>query len=137
MKASLFGLVGGMQGVTPDTPAENMIDILTKHLIQQERSLLVIDNLDSEQLSPLVYKLVNGMWIQDEKADDVAILITSRLKGDILEEQIGRINKTIDLGSFAMEEGVEFLQEGLNEVSKSSTPRQRISSKNLVAFPPP
>ena len=69
MKASLFGLVGGVQGVKPGTPADIMIDILTSHLIQQERSLLVIDNLDSEQLSPLVYKLVNGMWLQDEKAE--------------------------------------------------------------------
>ena len=52
-----------------------MVDVVTSHLIQQEKSLLVIDNLDSEVFSSLVNKLVNGMWVQDEKAK-VALLIS-------------------------------------------------------------
>ena len=69
----------------------------------------VIDNLDSEEFSRFVNKLVNGMWVQDEETK-FALLITSRLKDDFLKEKILRSSANIHLESFSLEDGVEFLR---------------------------
>ena len=110
IKASLYGLARRMEKIPSDTDADRMVDIVTSHLIQQKRSLLVIDNLDSDELSPLVNRLVNGMWwVQDEEAE-VAMLITSRLEGDRLRRNVNRASTNIHLDSFSLDEGVEFLR---------------------------
>ena len=75
LKASLFGLAWKIGEVSADADGERMADVVTSHLIEQGKCLLVIDNLDSEDFSPLVNKLVNGMWLQQNRESEVAMLI--------------------------------------------------------------
>ena len=108
IKASLFGLARQMNQLDPNIDAKRLVDIVTGHLLEQERSLLVIDNVDSEDFSPLVQKIINGPWLRDSKT---SLIITSRLKEDLLKDQMDLSFKCINLQSFGLEEGVDFLRK--------------------------
>ena len=85
-------------------------NIVTEHLEQlQDRSLVNIDNLDTERLSDLANKLVNGDWIN---RSNVSIIITTRLKAETVGDLLTRSRhlETLTLDSFENEEAVEFLE---------------------------
>ena len=54
LKASLFGLAKQMDPNSSKFDSDIWVQVVTGHLKDQDRSLLVIDNLDSEDFSPLV-----------------------------------------------------------------------------------
>ena len=106
LKASISRLARRLKGVTDEQSEDMLVDTLTHHLINQERCLLVIDNVDSESFSSLTYKLINGMWVNESK---VSMILTSRLSKDILEGNITRPTNSFTLVSLSLKEGVDFL----------------------------
>ena len=106
IKTSLFGLARKMDQINHNIEDERLVDVVTAHLREQEKCLLVIDNLDSEELSSLASKVVNGMWLRDS---NVSMIITSRLKD--LSGSISLPSTTINLDCFLLEEGVDFLRK--------------------------
>ena len=86
IKASLFGLANGIGYVNPRVPTDILVQVVTIHLKEQEKCLLVIDNLDSEDFSPVLNRLVNDSWVGESNA---SILITSRLEERQLKGNIG------------------------------------------------
>ena len=120
LKASISRLARRLKGVTDEQSEDMLVDALTHHLINQERCLLVIDNVDSERFSPLTYTLINGMWVNESK---VSMILTSRLSNDILEENITRPTNPFTLDCFSLTEGVDFLGK------KDQHPPRRSKSK--------
>ena len=74
MKSSLYGLARGMDQINSNVADDILVQVVTSHLREQERCLLVIDNPDSEHFSKLVKHLVYGSWVRESK---VSILLTS------------------------------------------------------------
>ena len=81
-KTSLFGLATKLRMLNDsyDIEDDRLVDIATSHLLEQERCLIVVDNLDSEEFSPLVNRFINGSWVRESK---VSMIITSRLKENV------------------------------------------------------
>ena len=58
-KASLFGLAMRvrMQSDSHDIGDDQLVDIATNHLLEMERCLIIVDNLDANEFSTLVNDL--------------------------------------------------------------------------------
>ena len=121
IKTSLFGLARKMDRINHNIEDERLVDVVTGHLMEQEKCLLVIDNLDSEELSSLAFKVVNGMWLRES---NVSLIITSRLKD--LSKKISLPSTTINLDCFVLEEGVDFLRK------RTDLPLEQTDSQELV-----
>ena len=106
MKSSLYGLAKGMDKVNSNVADDILVQVVTSHLREQERCLLVIDNLDRENFSPLMKQLVNGSWVRESK---VSILVTSRLEENQLAKSLTMASASIILGSFNTQDGIVFL----------------------------
>ena len=108
IKASLFSLGKTIGVVDNDTDDSRLASIVIDHLQKkQARFLLVIDNFDSVEMSVLARKLVSGSWI---KESEVSMILTSRLDKENFPK-IATKPFLVDLKSFELQEGVEFLRK--------------------------
>ncbi len=107
-KSSLYGLASRMGHVSTDIKDNRLFELVTGNLRKlQERSLVIVDNLDEEHPSNLANNLVNGRWIQESR---VSMIITSRLKAEVLEAgMLKYLSEAKTLGCFDLDEGVQFL----------------------------
>ena len=106
LKASLFGLARKIEPkFSADTDCLLLVQIITDFLQKQQRSLLVLDNLDSEEFSPIISKIINGSWFRTSQTH---ILLTSRLEKKQLEEILPESN-ILKLDSFSKEDAMRFL----------------------------
>ena len=109
LKSSLFSLASKFSQVDASTDETRLVDLVTSFLARQKKCLLIIDNLDNEELTPMVTKLVNGRWIADSC---VSMMITTRITQDMMMENLTSSKvKAYELTSLLLEEGVEFLQK--------------------------
>ena len=113
IKASLFSLGKTIGVVDNDTDDSRLASIVIDHLQKkQKKFLLVIDNFDSAEMSVLARKLVSGSWI---KQSQVSMILTSRLDKENFPE-LATEPFLMDLKSFELEEGVDFLRKRTERV---------------------
>jgi len=89
----------------------------------EDKFLLVIDNLDQNEFSATMDKLVNGRWLQNEHG---RVLITTRLEATVLKGKLKHDCSTFTLRGFSDAEGSLFLERRVGK-STSDEVLQKIS----------
>ena len=121
IKASLFSLGKTLGIVDNETEESRLASIVIDHLQKkQKRFLLVIDNFDSIEMSVLARKLVSGSWI---KQSPVFMILTSRLDKENFPK-LATDPFLMDLKSFELEEGVDFLRKRTERVHDEMDARE-------------
>ncbi len=90
-----------------------LISVITSHLVGLgEKFLIVVDNFDTDEMSDLSYRLINGPWFVNCNRN-ASMIVTSRLKEEHLNELLRKTPKpeVIPLTEFTLEEGSDFLRK--------------------------
>ena len=95
-----------------DIDGNILVNIITKYIKDHKdhRFLMVIDNLNEEDFPELAERIINYQCISVAK---VSLIITSRLNENLLKNRISSLStqKHINLETFSLDEGVEFLKK--------------------------
>ena len=122
LKSSLFGLARRIEKINAETEKEKLAHVVTGYLREQDRCLLVIDNLDLID-SQLVNELVNGSWLRESR---VYLLITSRMEEKRLKDFFNSAFSGLTLGSFNHLDGILFLARRTGKVFEDVDARELV-----------
>ena len=111
--SNLFEIVLNLSdGIDADIGGEKLVLKVIDYIDKlNEKSLIVIDNLDSDQFPSHANKIINGRLLKNSK---VSILITSRIQKNFLKPRIKSSNCTyINVDCLSLKEGIHFMKAKL------------------------
>ena len=112
-------------GIDADIGGEKLVLKVIDYIDKlNEKSLIVIDNLDSDQFPSLANKMINGRLLKNSK---VSILITSRIQKNFLKPRIKSSNCTyINVDCLSLKEGIQFMKAKLESVEINQEVAEKI-----------
>jgi len=114
--SSLFEIalkLGDEIKVDAKTKGDRLVSIVIDHIEKQtEKSLIIIDNLDSDDFPSLANKIINGGLLNNSK---VSIIITARVQEGVLKPKIIKSSNCtfINVDCLGLKEGIRFMKAKL------------------------